>query len=215
MELADGLDDERADRVVAATPAWTVTDVYRHLAGSCDDVLAGRLDGVTTDPWTQAQVDARAARPLADVVSEWVALAREIDALLDSLGDAMDARFFIDAWTHEQDLRGTLGVPGGRDDSVVTDHLAGVVKGVCVRVRRAGLAPIEVRSGDAVNRSGDEPAIVLEVEPFELLRGTLGRRSRRQLMEWGWQQIGDAEPADYLDALMVFGMATADIDDAR
>ena len=35
---------------------WTVKDVVAHLCGACEDILAGRLEGVATDPWTEAQV---------------------------------------------------------------------------------------------------------------------------------------------------------------
>lgn len=216
IALADHLGPDVHDQIVLATPQWTVTDVYRHLAGSCDDILEGRLDGVTTDPWTQAQVVRRAEMTLPEVVAEWTGLAPRIDSLLDELGASMDPRFFIDVWSHEQDLRGTVRRPGGADDTVTTDYLAGAVKGACIRVRKAGLAPVGIVAGQVRNQSGDEPVIRLEVTPFEFLRGTLGRRSRRQLRAWAWTPAGEAGVRldDYLDALMVFGMATDDVIDA-
>ena len=47
---------------VPTCPAWAVGDVVAHLTGVVDDVMAGRLEGVATDPWTEAQVVARRGR---------------------------------------------------------------------------------------------------------------------------------------------------------
>ncbi len=52
--MLDGADDSLN---VAATPEWTVHDVIAHLSGVVEDALSGNLDGVTTDPWTAAQVE--------------------------------------------------------------------------------------------------------------------------------------------------------------
>lgn len=215
VALAADLDDAAAEATVPATPAWSVRDVYAHLAGACADVVDGRLDGVATDPWTEAQVLARRDRSLDQIVEEWTSLAPRIDELVDALGEHMDPRFFIDAWTHEQDLRGLWGVPGGGDDPLVDGFAPAIVKGVCVRTRRAGLAPIEVRAGAAVDRSGDDPEVRLEVEPFELLRGVLGRRSRNQLRAWAWSAPTGTDLDAHVDALLVFGIAEADLTDAR
>lgn len=214
VALASDLTDADAGRIVAATPAWTVRDVYAHLAGSCTDILEGRLEGVATDPWTQAQVDARRDRPLEELVEEWTATAARVDALVDELGDAMDQRFFIDVWSHEQDVRSALGRPGGIDDPIVTAFVPAVLKGICVRVRRAGLAPVEVRSGDEHARSGDTPVVLLDVSPYELLRGVLGRRSRAQLRLWPWEAPEGTDLDAYIDALIVFGLAAEDLTDA-
>lgn len=214
VALSAELDDD-AGRTVPATPAWTVHDVYAHLAGACADLLEGRLDGVATDPWTDAQVRARRGRPLDSVIEEWTALAPRIDELVDSLGAHMDPRFFIDAWTHEQDLCSLLGRPAGGDDPLVAEFTPAIVKGVCVRSRRAGLAPVEVRAGTAVNRSGDDPEVELEVEPYELLRGALGRRSRSQLRAWSWTAPEGTDLDAHIDALLLFGISDHDIVDAR
>ena len=211
-ELASTIDDTAAQEIVPATPLWTVKDVYAHLAGSCDDILGGRLEGVTSDPWTQAQVDARSGASLTEIVAEWNALAPRIDEAVDALGDAMDARFFIDAWTHEQDLRSLRRVSGGADDPLVGQFAPAMLKGFCVRVRRAGLPPILVQIGDATNQSGDNPEHALTATPYEFLRGVLGRRSRGQLAAWNWSAAAPVE--EYIDALIVFGMAEIDIVDA-
>ena len=39
--------------------------------GVCADVAEGRLDGITTDAWTEAQVAPRRTRPTAELLDEW------------------------------------------------------------------------------------------------------------------------------------------------
>ena len=60
-----------ADRKVPACPDWTVKDVAAHMAGVCEDILAGNLDGVATDAWTNAQVARHADDSLDDVLDSW------------------------------------------------------------------------------------------------------------------------------------------------
>jgi len=71
-----------------------------------------------------------------------------------------------------------------------------------------------IRAGDETNQSGDEPVARLDVSPYEFMRGVLGRRSRSQLTAWDWELDDGVALDPYLDALMVFGMASDDIVDA-
>jgi len=48
---------------------------------------AGNLDGVATDPWTAAQVDARRDQPLAAILDEWEVNDPQVEALGDAFGD--------------------------------------------------------------------------------------------------------------------------------
>ena len=213
VEIAATIDDATAATTVPATPLWTVRDVYAHLSGETADILAGRLDGVTTDPWTAAQVEARRHLSLGEIVDEWTALGPQLDQLIDDLDGAMDPRLFIDAWSHEQDLRALLGRPGGHDAELLAQLTPLLVKVACISTRRAGLDPIAIRVGDHENQSGDEPVLRLEVEPFEFVRGTLGRRSRDQMRAWNWS--GDVDVDAYIDRLLSFGIADHDLIDAR
>ncbi len=61
VELGSTLSDESAAAAERACPGWAVRDVYAHLSGIVAAALAGRMEGVTTDPWTQRQVDELAA----------------------------------------------------------------------------------------------------------------------------------------------------------
>ena len=77
--LLRGVDPEVADRRVPACPQWTVREVAAHLAGVCDDMLEGRLDGVATDGWTAAQVEARADRSLDEILDEWAEVGPRVE----------------------------------------------------------------------------------------------------------------------------------------
>jgi hypothetical protein len=58
------------DAIAPATPKWRTRDVLAHMVGVVDDASNQRLDGVTTEPWTQAQVDARAGATVAEMLDE-------------------------------------------------------------------------------------------------------------------------------------------------
>src|SRR4051794_6630153 len=58
-ELVTEADPEGRTVPVPGCPHWAVKDVVAHVTGVCADVLAGNLDGVTTEPWTAAQVGQR------------------------------------------------------------------------------------------------------------------------------------------------------------
>src|SRR4051812_41896335 len=93
---------------VPACPDWTVKDLVAHVTGVVDDVLAGRIEGVATDPWTAAQVEARKDHSLDQIVAEWNEKAPAFEALLDAFGSPGEQAVF-DVTTHEHDLRGALG----------------------------------------------------------------------------------------------------------
>ncbi len=57
--LLRGATQDQLQATAPATPAWRVHDVLSHVVGITTDVLEGRVDGVATDAWTEAQVAAR------------------------------------------------------------------------------------------------------------------------------------------------------------
>lgn len=200
--LGRTLAEADATAAVPACPRWAVRDVFAHQAGVAADILAGRLDGVTTEPWTQRQVDERAEHSLARILDEWDADAPRLVEAMTPLGDAVDPRMVIDVWTHAQDVRGAVGRPGGRHDETAVwvadrfrDHLA-------EQVQRAGLAPLTVDFGDG---PAVEAETTLTVDRFELCRGSVGRRSLDQIRAWAWA-VDDPEP--YVTRTPVFTART-------
>lgn len=194
LDLLDSIDASTAERRVPACPEWTIRELASHQAGVATDALAGRLEGVATDPWTARQVEERADRSLTEIRAELAGTADAFDAALVAIGDSVDPRLLIDAWTHEQDLRGALGSPGGRSGpafELVVDLLE---RGLATGVDQAGLGAIHYY--DDVGREtllGSSPAgIELRCSRFELARSRMGRRSVDQIASLGW--FGDPEP---------------------
>lgn len=201
-----------ADAAVPACPGWTVQDVVAHVVGVCADALAGNLDGVTTEPWTAAQVEQRRGRSIEELLAEWAEVGPPIAAAADELGPAGHQLLF-DLTTHEHDIRGGLDRPGARDSEAVADaaqFVSGLV-GPMIDGRR--LAPLEVvtEAGTFVFGSGDQPPGRLEAPAFEVVRAVSGRRSAAQIRGMAWS----VDPGPYLPALVggPFTMAAADVEE--
>ena len=201
-DLLLSLDAQELAAPVPACPGWTVADVSYHLFGVVEDVLAGRLTRPPTDAETAVQVERHRGRPVAEVVSAWEAAAAPFEELI---GGAKVWPAVLDVATHEQDIRGALGRPGGRDSEAVrvgADGLLGFLELP---------APVRFECEDLVKRVGPEDAgedeIVLRTTRFETLRWRLGRRSRAQMERADWS----GDPAPVLDHLFVFGPSPHDI----
>ena len=165
---------------VPCCPGWTVRDVLSHVAGIPDDVFAGRIDGVATDPWTAAQVERNRSLAVDELLDRWDEQSTPFAALMQSIGQDRPP---IDCLTHEHDVRHALGRPGDRD----SDIIVGAVAEVLAELRAEG---VDVR----------------DVTPFELFRSKLGRRARSQVEAYDW--VGDpAAVTAAIDSWFEFGPA--------
>src|SRR5690349_12040037 len=72
-----------AARRVPACPDWTVHALCSHVTGIAADLVARRNPGGDTQPWVDAQIAARAERPLADVLGEWEEVGPQFEALIE------------------------------------------------------------------------------------------------------------------------------------
>jgi uncharacterized protein (TIGR03083 family) len=178
-----------ADVAVPATPGWDVHDLVAHLAGVVTDAVSGNMEGVTTDPWTAAQVERGRGRSVAELLVEWEAGAPLVEAFLSS-ASAEDistaARGVIDVHTHEADLCGALGRPVELPADVLAWGAGLLRNEFDATVAATGLPPVEVTAED-----------------LEWFRGRLGRRTAAEVCQYNWSQ----DPAPYLDAWFVFGRA--------
>ncbi len=175
-----------------ATPEWRVHDVIAHMVGVTSDVLAGRMDGVTTDAWTAAQVDPRRDLPTAALIEEWSANAESFEPMLPSFGPVA-GQAILDACTHEHDVRDALSAPGARDTDAVHIGSAWLGDRIGDFNAAAGHGPLRIETDLWSMTYGDgEPVATLHVAAFELMRGSTGRRSQRQLDIWDW--TGAARP---------------------
>ena len=88
------------------------------------------------------------------------------------------------------------------------------------RIERSDLNALRIEilpaAGDLQAQSdpmtSGETAGSLRIAPFEAARLTLGRRSRQQILNYNWS--GVADPAAYIDLLVVFSPAIQDIVEA-
>ena len=197
-------DLDAGERVVPACPRWTVQQLVSHLTGVVADALAGNLDGVATDPWTQAQVDARAGRPVGEVLDEWDELSVTFEPVI---GDGFEQLLF-DTATHEHDLRNALGAPGARDSAATAIGLHFGLGGWRRAHPMSGAPPLRIVAGDESVEAGDDPDVTLALEPFEAMRACSGRRSLRQLAAYDW----GTDPEPWLPSF-TFGPFTPQSDD--
>lgn len=187
---------EAAMTTVLATPAWTVKDVVGHLTGVCADILSGNIAGVTTEPWTAAQVEARKNATLDEIVEEWSTIGPQVEEMAHLFGEAGE-QWVVDAVTHEQDLRGTLGKPGARDEPAVDLALGYTGRWFTTTVAAKGITGLKVVVEDRKWSTDDgPPSATLIAERFDFLRAVTGRRSVAQIRALDWR--GDPEP--YLKA---------------
>jgi uncharacterized protein (TIGR03083 family) len=182
--LTRGLDDRTATMMVPGCPQWSVHDVIAHLSGSVDDVLAGRLEGIATDAWTAAQVDARRDRAIDDMLDGWDEQAEPFENLLDPAG-ATGRQGVLDIVTHEHDLRGALGQPGARESDAVRIGARFVAPGLVFSAGEHGVQ-LRVTTSDGWSTGPEDATVTLEGTPFEMLRAITGRRGEEQLRELNW-----------------------------
>ena len=154
-----------------------------HLAGICDDIVNGNLDGVGTDAWTAAQVDKRRDWDLDAVLADWDANAAVVETLFDAFPPSSAGQMLSDAATHEHDLRGGFETPGARDAAALvigfewgTDLIGERLESEASR-HRASSRPKPGRSRWV---PASRPARS-HASRFEIVRTFTGRRSRAQL----------------------------------
>jgi uncharacterized protein (TIGR03083 family) len=196
VELVRGIDSHEAARPVPACPDWSVRDLLAHVVGYSTDVLADHEDDDHNPAWTQAQVDARAGRGVADLVAEWIGNTAPLQAWMAEHG----VRPLNDVVIHEQDLRGALGVPGAHDTAALAalrDRFAGRVADA---VADAGLPPLRLE-GVGWAHGPEDAVVALRADGFDLARAVMARRSARQLRAWTVR--GDVEP--YLPCFATLG----------
>jgi uncharacterized protein (TIGR03083 family) len=183
--------DDILDRVAPATPAWSVRDIVAHLSAATADLVSGNMEGVATAAWTQAQVETRRGRALADVIEEWWRNAEIVEPQIAGADPMMRRMLLIDAVTHEYDLRGALGNRGVRDSDALHYGFQGLSRGIGAQRGDAGALRIVHEAGDTVVGSGDATATVRTTR-FEVLRAAVGRRSLEQIAGWEWAE--EAQP---------------------
>ncbi len=157
LELGRSLSDEQAALMSPCCPEWSVKDLYAHMAGVATDILDGNIEEAATEAWADAQVTRRAHDSLAEICDEWERAGAEVEGIVRKIGDQIMPQFYIDAWSHEWDIRQALGP--------------------------VAAAEPDLRIPNATRRFLTDrlEADVSDVSTFELLRITMGRRSADQI----------------------------------
>jgi uncharacterized protein (TIGR03083 family) len=207
-ELVADLPAGAIDTIAPATPLWRVRDIVSHLSGACADILDGNLDGVATDAWTAAQVDARRDLPFEQIIDEWVTLGPQVEAMMEAFPPLAATMFVTDAVTHEHDVRGAIDRPGARDSAALDFALQRMVAGLGERLDEAGAPALRLVAGNQEWVVGTgEPAATLSADGYEILRARTGRRSASQISSFAWE----GDPATYVDLLPVFPARATDL----
>lgn len=191
--LRDRPDDD-FELVAVATPDWRVRDVVAHLAGVCDDVANGNMADAPSNTWTAAQVDKRRELPTDALLDDWSTHATTVESFMNSVGPPIGQMVF-DVWTHEQDIRGALGAPGGRDSDAL--DIAWAWFADAQQTPPAGIVPemevppllVTTEVGEFRFGPDGEIGATLEASRFEILRAVTGRRSLAQVRALGAQGV--------------------------
>lgn len=206
--LLRSLSADELQRPVLSCPGWTVLDVVAHSVGSATDVVTGNLEAVSTAPWTAAQVEARRGRTLDELLAEWDEYIPALEEVLDARAMRGSSLLIVDLATHEQDIRGAVGRPGGRDSAGYRLSWKLYLRGLEYRIRQAELPALLLRSEEGESLAGaGEPAATVSAFAFELWRAVAGRRSLGQIAAYDWE--GDATP--YIPIIPTFSPPEADV----
>lgn len=168
LELLAQTPESAATQVVPACPEWTVQQTASHLVGVPEDLLAGRMEGITSDAWTNAQVQRHAGQSLEELRSDLEGTITSFDAMLPHIPSPSNSQLVMDALTHEIDLREALGL--GCEES-----------SLALSVTKAWLLDLIERR----DPSAFADVQSAECSDLELVRALTGRRSARQMDDLG------------------------------
>jgi hypothetical protein len=190
--LMQSISTEQAQTVVPHCPQWTVKDCLAHMIGVPEDVINGQMDGVTTDAWTDRQVQRHAQDSVDDLLTTWSTIAPTFASILPRIPQPVLSQFMFDQTNHEHDIRAALKLPGARE-TLAVDVAEGFLR-------------------NALSLSNDPSIAEMATHPptgFEFLRSLSGRRSRNQISHNGFN-IGTVET--FIDA-MPFDIPGSDVSD--
>ena len=111
LEVLTQIPESSATIRVPACPDWTVQQTVSHFVGVPEDLLAGRMEGVASEAWTDAQVQRHEGESLAELATALEATVIPFDAILLAIPSPSNSQLVMDAVTHEIDLREALGLP--------------------------------------------------------------------------------------------------------
>ena len=210
IALLESLPADDLERVVPATPAWSVHDVLAHVVAITADLNAqdfGKADA-DAEAWTARQVASRRGRTVGELGAEWDAEAPAFTAGLELFGYELSSHFVGDLVQHVADVHAALGLPQRSDDDLA------LVVALDFYLDALHEALVEAEVGASLDIAGEEwrlgtgpPVATLRTGRFEALRAIGGRRSLHQLRAMAW--TGDSEVL--LPRISRYGLPTTDL----
>ena len=204
--------------MTSACPAWSIKDVYAHLAGIATNIVEGNTEGAATEAWADGHVADRRDRTMAEVLDEWQTAGAQVSDVMDEAGDLFPFQLFVDQWTHGWDVRATLGSEASAvPDLAVYEHYLDEFFQLMQSKDVSGVAGLTVLVADQSGHHsivlGDEPPVgQLALDLFEFARVSMGRRSLAQLHALPWPDAV-ADPTPYIDLLVVWSVNDQDVVD--
>jgi uncharacterized protein (TIGR03083 family) len=199
-DLAATLSNEQLRAPVPATPRWTVRQLLAHLVGGATDAVSGRLDGVTSEPWTARHVAERRCHSVGDLLAEWDRIGPAAEFCLPQQ-QVYGPNLAADLICHEADLREALGL--ARVDREHWDPFLEVMMlFLRKQLRHTPTLLIRDEQGQQWSCGSGEPTTMLRADGYELLRATFSRRSQRQIAAWNWTPT---PPAQMIERFGCFG----------
>lgn len=204
IDLVSPLSAADLDRPTPACPLWSVRDLLAHLAGASAMFDGEPGQGAVLSPeWTQAQVEARRDRTVAELADEWQRHAPAVCQI--PVSSLTWLPMLHDALSHEADIRGAIGAP-----LLPADALAAawpLLTGAITR-RLAPLGTALLKLDEQFVPVGDgSPELEVEATRFDFWRAWFGRRSRAQMS--GWVRTGD--PDRFAELLPMFPARDTDL----
>lgn len=168
VSLIREIPESQASLSVPLCPDWEVSSLISHIVGIPEDIVAGRMDGVGTEAWTQAQVDRHEGESLSQLADISLSTAAVFDVVLPHIPSPVNSQLVMDAIAHEHDLRHAVGRAGAQDSAAV-----GVALGYLLNM----VETIAPGRSQELSDSG--------VSRYELMRSLSGRRSIDQMNQLG------------------------------
>jgi len=204
IDLVGALSAAELDRRTPACPLWSVRDLLAHLAGTSAAVAGEPGQGAVASPeWTQAQVDARRDRTVAELAGEWQRHAPAVSQIPVSSRSWLP--MLHDALSHEADIRGAIGAPRLPADALAAAWplLTGPIAG-----RLAPLGTVLLRLDEQLIAIGDgSPKLEVAATQFDFWRAWFGRRSPAQIRSW----VRAGDPLRFAEQLPFFPARDTDL----
>lgn len=188
-ELVRDLPADDLARPVPACPEWVVSDLVAHLVGIPEALSSGDYPSGDLQAWLDRLVAERREVPVRELLDRWEACAVATSAVIDGSGSLL----FIDAVSHEHDLRGAVGRPGSRGVPEVRAAVQLLLDLLAPEIAAAGLGALVVDSGEVTWASQfTRPGCTIKVDPWEAIRVLQSRRTVEELR--ALPHTGDLEP---------------------